>query len=498
MQIFDDNLTPEEIEAGFSENEIDNDVFYIEQLGGKYPGDIPEYDSATFFNSETKNNSETNLINSQTIEQENNLKEKNLSEITNDDINIETIDDVLKMEQDNITSNDLQFDNKSETELEIENNTEETIAFDNDFLNLLKEDISKHTKKVEAVEKEKYVAKEVIQYGTSLEVDTSQGEKEFIADLLSMEMETKTKNSNEQIANNSSDITNNFDIIGNNNGLERVENNLNEIKDGVNENKGDANENKGDANENKGYVNENKSDVNENKDDVNENKGDANENRNNADNKTHNIDITKEENMTEEEKQNNKKTFTLIVAIVSVAMILIIGGIVGYLYLSNKQNIPTQPQNTQQQDTIKQDTTPAIKEEITNQDTTTIDTTKTDTTTAILEQPKPKIESKPTTPKHINKTITTTKPVPTEPPATKITEKGTLYTIQVYSSPTKSDAEKRLAMLNRKGISGYITEQNIKGEIWYRVRFGSFEKYEDAKSTIEKYGFKDAWIERIR
>ena len=464
MAILDNNLTNEEKEANFTESEIDNDVFYIEQLDGKYPGDIPDYDSPTFLNTETENRTDFENVteidspNSEIIRQE----DKILPESINNDTNVEPIKDIVKSE----INNNLQFNDEYKAEFETDKNInentdniedlekidhEQSIVFDNDFLNLLKDDVAKHTEKIESIEKQKQ-DDGIIQFGTSIEVDTTQGKEEFIADLLSMEMETKIRNNTEEIADDSSDIINDFNIIDANTNADEINNKTNEIQN--------------------------------NTDNIN------------TDNKT------KEKYMTEEEKQKKKKTFALIVAIVSVAMILLIGGIVGYLYLSNKQNIPTEPKNIEQQDAIKQDTTTVVIEEVTEEDSiitdATTDTTIIDTPKVITEPPKPKTESKPPTQKSVTKTTTVANVPKNEPTSAKTTEQGSLYTIQVYSSPMKSDAEKRLTLLNQKGITGYITEQNIKGEIWYRVRFGSFEKYEDAKNTIQRYGIKDVWIERIR
>ena len=513
MAIFDNNLTPEEKEADFVENEVDNDTFYIEQLDGKYPENLSDYDPSTFLNSETETNADLDLTDNETTDNEttdlnnefletynidnqenisnieDNLEESILPETinntntANDDI---TISDVFDMEQNDITNDNLQTNTDEDNDkVEIDNNNnninedisnveeieksdnQQNTIFDSDFLNLLKNDISKYKEKTEAIEKKRQAERQdndSILYGNSIDIDTSQSPEELQVDLMSMEI--NAKNNANKTTDDISDIMDDFSIIDENNDTNEITNDTNEIN-----------------------------------------------------NDTDNIisDVVEEKNMTEKEKQNNKKTFALIIAIVSIAMILIVGGIIGYLYLSSKKNIPNQPQNAEhtEQDTTtavseeitehtEQDTTTAVSEEITEQDTIIKDTTEQDaiikdTAKVISAQPKPKTGPKYPTQKSVNKTtsIATTN-VPSESHTTKMQGKGTLYTIQIYSSPVKSDAEKRLTLLSQKGITGYITEQNIKGEIWYRVRFGSFEKYEDAKNTIEKYGIKDVWIERIR
>ena len=71
------------------------------------------------------------------------------------------------------------------------------------------------------------------------------------------------------------------------------------------------------------------------------------------------------------------------------------------------------------------------------------------------------------------------------------------YVVQVYSSPSYEDANKRLEMLNKKGITGSITQQIIKNRTWYRVRFGNYKTYNDAKNAATESGFIQSWIERI-
>lgn len=74
-----------------------------------------------------------------------------------------------------------------------------------------------------------------------------------------------------------------------------------------------------------------------------------------------------------------------------------------------------------------------------------------------------------------------------------------LYVIQVFSSPSRDDADEWLQSLLEKNVSnGYITEQKIKGQPWYRVRFGQFSTRESAESEAIRLGFREPWIARIR
>ncbi len=81
----------------------------------------------------------------------------------------------------------------------------------------------------------------------------------------------------------------------------------------------------------------------------------------------------------------------------------------------------------------------------------------------------------------------------------KITENNIEnYVVQIYSSTSLEDANLRLILLNKKGIDGKITKQKIKDKIWYRVRFGNYSSYEEAKKNAKLAGFNQSWIERVK
>jgi septal ring-binding cell division protein DamX len=74
-----------------------------------------------------------------------------------------------------------------------------------------------------------------------------------------------------------------------------------------------------------------------------------------------------------------------------------------------------------------------------------------------------------------------------------------VYTIQVYSTPSRDDAEiwkKKLESLNIP--KAYISEQKIRDIIWYRVRFGEFPTKEAAIQAAKTLGFSQMWIDRIK
>ncbi len=73
------------------------------------------------------------------------------------------------------------------------------------------------------------------------------------------------------------------------------------------------------------------------------------------------------------------------------------------------------------------------------------------------------------------------------------------YVVQVFSSPSRDDADEWLQQLRERNISdGYIVEQNIRGQSWYRVRFGQFTSRESAEAAAINHGFRQPWIARIR
>ncbi len=78
-------------------------------------------------------------------------------------------------------------------------------------------------------------------------------------------------------------------------------------------------------------------------------------------------------------------------------------------------------------------------------------------------------------------------------------EEKSIYTIQVYSTPSKEDAEqwkKKLQSLNIQ--KAYISEQKIRDVLWYRVRFGEFPTEETAIQAAKQLGFSQMWIDRVK
>jgi len=81
---------------------------------------------------------------------------------------------------------------------------------------------------------------------------------------------------------------------------------------------------------------------------------------------------------------------------------------------------------------------------------------------------------------------------------TDFDEEG-IYTVQIYASPSQKDAEEWLNKLKDKSISNsFISTQQIRGQTWYRVRFGEFSTKEEARLAALRYGFAQTWIDRVK
>jgi|GEM_PF-2232281 len=76
---------------------------------------------------------------------------------------------------------------------------------------------------------------------------------------------------------------------------------------------------------------------------------------------------------------------------------------------------------------------------------------------------------------------------------------GEIYAIEVYSTPSKEDADDWVKRLRNKNLTDIrIKPQKIRDATWYKVRFGNFKTKEQAKDAARKYGFAQSWIDRIQ
>jgi len=74
-----------------------------------------------------------------------------------------------------------------------------------------------------------------------------------------------------------------------------------------------------------------------------------------------------------------------------------------------------------------------------------------------------------------------------------------IFTIQIYSTPSQDDAEAwKTKLLNQNISDVVVTVQKIRNRDWYRVRFGTFKSYDEAKVAAMKFGFAHSWIDRVK
>ena len=73
------------------------------------------------------------------------------------------------------------------------------------------------------------------------------------------------------------------------------------------------------------------------------------------------------------------------------------------------------------------------------------------------------------------------------------------YVIQVYASPSADDADEWLQQLRKRSINdGFISSQSVRGQTWYRVRFGKFTTRDEADARASQLGFSNVWVVRVK
>ncbi|HEX2229648.1 MAG TPA: SPOR domain-containing protein [Candidatus Binatia bacterium] len=60
---------------------------------------------------------------------------------------------------------------------------------------------------------------------------------------------------------------------------------------------------------------------------------------------------------------------------------------------------------------------------------------------------------------------------------------GKSWSVQVNSFPDEKSASELIDRLKNKGYNAFVTEANVNGKIWYRVRVGRFASREEATKT---------------
>lgn len=124
-------------------------------------------------------------------------------------------------------------------------------------------------------------------------------------------------------------------------------------------------------------------------------------------------------------------------------------------------------------------------------------------------EPKKIAENEEPTPPKVRETVSSKigkntakqkgKPEATQTESTGSGSETQVYTVQVYSTPSKDDAEEWLDQLRSKQIAGgFVSNQTVRGQTWYRVRFGSYSSREEAENAARRNGFSKSWIDRIK
>ncbi|MDC1067870.1 SPOR domain-containing protein [Candidatus Kapabacteria bacterium] len=81
----------------------------------------------------------------------------------------------------------------------------------------------------------------------------------------------------------------------------------------------------------------------------------------------------------------------------------------------------------------------------------------------------------------------------------KALSKTGTFIVQIISTPSYDDALDWLNKLEDRGINnGSISENLVRDKVYYRVRFGTFQTYDEASSALNKSGFDGAWVDRVK
>ncbi|NLO19327.1 MAG: hypothetical protein GX121_05545 [Ignavibacteria bacterium] len=73
-----------------------------------------------------------------------------------------------------------------------------------------------------------------------------------------------------------------------------------------------------------------------------------------------------------------------------------------------------------------------------------------------------------------------------------------VYSVEVYSTLSKEDAEDWQRKLQKRGIKAFIVKHYQRDLVWYKVRFGAFSSKSEASDEARNLGFFTFWIDRIK
>jgi cell division septation protein DedD len=63
-------------------------------------------------------------------------------------------------------------------------------------------------------------------------------------------------------------------------------------------------------------------------------------------------------------------------------------------------------------------------------------------------------------------------------------DEGKIWNVQANSYPDTKSANDLVDRLKNNGYNAFVTEANVKGKVWYRVRIGPFASREEAEKTV--------------
>jgi len=113
------------------------------------------------------------------------------------------------------------------------------------------------------------------------------------------------------------------------------------------------------------------------------------------------------------------------------------------------------------------------------------------------KESKPQTKEAPPAPKPVEKKAEKTpSPAAASKPAPPVEtaeskDIGKAWTVQVNAFPDGRSAKAWVDRLKNKGYNAYVTEVNVKGKIWYRVRVGRYNTREEAKKVEEALKTKE-------
>ncbi len=120
---------------------------------------------------------------------------------------------------------------------------------------------------------------------------------------------------------------------------------------------------------------------------------------------------------------------------------------------------------------------------------------------AVHDEPKPAAKPEARVEAKVDAKVDAPKPDAPKPKADVKAEPKLRFTLQLSSFQDKGEAETYLAQLKSNGsASAYVTEAEVDGKTFYRVRLGNFRSLDaanDAKADFEKSSKKTASVMKL-